>query len=147
MSVCARVCVLKVQSSFPSYPVRSPRLTGNQVTPMLSLQMLSENMLVYQEAVRSPFKIELWFVCLSTAYRALCQVLSLSLFSTFWLVRVLHEGGWGLAMLPCHTSWVGGRKYVWLKLGRYRNFFSLLLTRGCFQITFCLSILRLWSNE
>lgn len=76
-------CVLNARSSWSIIPSSdSSRLTGNQVTSLTSLQMLSENRLVCQEAVYSLFQTQLSFVCLGTPSAAPGRLLSSPSFST-----------------------------------------------------------------
>lgn len=86
----------------------SSRLTGNQVTSLTSLQMLSENRLVCQEAVYSPFQIGLSFVCLGTPSIALRRILPSPLLST----RLVGAArGWlqvDHGSLPHNTTWEEG---------------------------------------
>lgn len=110
-----------------------PQLTGNQVT-LTSWQMLSENRLVCQETVRSPFKTELSFVCLRTPSQALCHPPSQHL-------PVGTARGWlEVTTVPSHTRThdVGGRKHMWLKHGRYCDFSFYFSPRAVFKSHFAL---------
>lgn len=85
--------------------------------------MVSENRLVCQEALHSRFQVELSLVCPGPPSIAVPSSF-LTWFSPFGLVGAA-SGWFEVTTVPCSSHYVGGRKYVWLKHGRYCNFFAL----------------------
>lgn len=103
----------------------SLRLTGNQVTSLTSLQMLSENRLVCQEAVHSTFKTELSSALVHCP--ELCVI-----FPLYSVQHILPSGRCARVVRGdrgslSHTR-QGGKKYVWLRHGRCD--FSLCYSPG-----------------